>query len=321
MSLREARLLDPSLAVGAQVETPTEGEALASVLEEMRPRALRARLHSPELDAQGFEALRKLVPEVPTPEALEGLGLGPLHALYPEGYGVLWVDVPGEKAERLWHMLDARASRTGYRPVLLGGDESELLAMPLAWQQYRDELPREVSPNDIGLPMHEDPMDDPPTVLAHAERLDVEALLAKARAAASDGGDEEEARAARTSLEAVLEPLSGEPHERVRVALVPTDAAWKTLAYLPVLMQAGESTPSLVKVAAMSRRWEERYGARVASVRPATVEWVVDRAPKDRAAALALAHEHLALQPSEKGTAEQEADALMQSTTWYLWWD
>ncbi|MCP3166463.1 DUF4253 domain-containing protein [Myxococcus qinghaiensis] len=91
--------------------------------------------------------------------------------------------------------------------------------------------------------------------------------------------------------------------------------------HLPVLLKAGESTPSLVKVTAMSRRWEERYGARVASVQPGIVEWVVERAPKDWDDALALAREQLALTPSDVGTAEQEAAALMRSTTWYLWWD
>ena len=321
LSLGDARLLDPSLAVGAQVEAPPAGAALAYVLDEMRPRALQPRQHAPSMDLVAFEVLRKIVPEVPTPASLQGLRLGPLHALYPEGHGVLWVDVPGEKAEQLWHTLDAQASHTGYRPVLLGGDERELQTMSLAWWQFRDGLPKDVSPNYIGLPMYEDPMDDPPTVLAHAERLDVEALLAKARAAASDSGDEEVAREAITSLSAVLEPLSGEPRERVRLALVPTDAAWKALASMAVLTMAGESTPSLVKLVAMARRWEERYGARVASVRPGIVEWVVDRPPKDRATALALAHEHLALKPSEMGTVQQEAAALMQSTTWSLWWD
>ncbi len=325
LSLREARLLDPSLAVGAKVRAPSPGEVLTFVLDELRPGALqpRQRYPPPALDVRGFELLRKLVPEVPTPASLQGLGLGPLHALYPEGYGVLYVDVPGEEAERLWHTLDAQASRTGYRPVLLGGDEREMKAMPLAWQQYRDELPTPEgrAPNYIGLPRDEDPMDDPATVLAHAERLDVDALVAKARASASDGGEEREPSRVGTSLEAVLEPLSGEPHARVRLALVPTDAAWKTLAHLPVLMQAGESTPSLVKVTALSRRWEECHGARVASVRPGIVEWVMDRPAKDRDAALALAREQLALEPSEMGTAAQEATALMQSTTWYLWWD
>ncbi|MFP2906321.1 DUF4253 domain-containing protein [Pyxidicoccus sp. 3LFB2] len=322
MSLRDARLLDPSLEVGAKVRAPHAGEVLSFVLDELRPGALqpRQRYPPPALDVRYFELLRKLVPEVPTPASLQGLGLGPLHALYPEGYGVLYADVPGAEAERLWHTLDAQASRTGYRPVLLGGDEHQLQRMPLAWQQYFDEMPREVSPSYTA-PMHEDPMDDPATVLAHAERLDVDALVAKARASKSDGGEEGEPSRVGTSLEAVLEPLSREPYARVRLALVPTDAAWKTLAHLPGLLQAGNFTPSLVKVTALSRRWEERHGARVASVRPGIVEWVMDRPVKDRDAALALAREQLTLKPSEMGTAAKEATALMQSTTWYLLWN
>ncbi|MCY1017631.1 hypothetical protein [Pyxidicoccus sp. MSG2] len=62
-------------------------------------------------------------------------------------------------------------------------------------------------------------MDDPATVLAHAERLDVDALVAKARASASDGGEEGEPSRVGTSLEAVLEPLSRGPHARMRLAL------------------------------------------------------------------------------------------------------
>ncbi|MCP3138361.1 DUF4253 domain-containing protein [Pyxidicoccus xibeiensis] len=324
LSLREARLLDPSLTVGAEVEMPDTEEALSDILEDLPPQALRPRFYQPSLDVERFEGLRGIVPEVPTPEPLKGLDLGPLHALYPEGYGVLYADVPGEKAERLWRTLDAQASRTGYRPVLLGGDEGKLREAHLAWSEERKNRPKLPRPdNHIGLPMWADPVEDPPSNVALAERVDVEALIAKARAAPrSDmGEDEDEAQGVRTSLGAVVEPLSRKPYGRVRIALVPTDAAWKTVAFLPILLQAGESTPSLVKVTAMARRWEERYGARVASVTPGTVEWVVDRLPKDRDAALALAYEHLALVPSNLGTAEQEAAALLESTTWHLWWD
>ncbi|MCY1018157.1 DUF4253 domain-containing protein [Pyxidicoccus sp. MSG2] len=87
------------------------------------------------------------------------------------------------------------------------------------------------------------------------------------------------------------------------------------------LIRRTRQVTSYQRVSRASGERDERHGARVASVRPGIVEWVVDRPAKDRDAALALAREQLALKPSEMGTAAQEATALMQSTTWSLWWD
>jgi hypothetical protein len=121
-------------------------------------------------------------------------------------------------------------------------------------------------------------------------------------------------------LGALRKVLTREIWSKVRIALVPVDAAWKTLAYLPMLHQAGEATPSLAQACAVSREWERRFGARVISVRPAKIEWWLDR-PLSREAALELAPAHFTFTP-EGGSniLEVRANELV-SPVWNSWWD
>jgi len=105
------------------------------------------------------------------------------------------------------------------------------------------------------------------------------------------------------------------------VLLVPVDAAWKTIAYAPGLVVAGDATPSLAQVAAVARRWEERYGARIATIGPARVEWYLARRP-NRREALALALELLVFAPdADDGTIEDVAAALRVDRTFMARWD
>jgi hypothetical protein len=108
----------------------------------------------------------------------------------------------------------------------------------------------------------------------------------------------------------------------VWLALVPTDAAWKAVAWMPLLTQTGEATPSLAQLTAVSRRWEERFGARVMVVRPATVEWVVSRPPASTEEAIAAAQEHFTFTPEadDSDVLEERAEQLMHEF-WYAWWD
>jgi hypothetical protein len=168
------------------------------------------------------------------------------------------------------------------------------------------------------------PNDSPQAVLRAAESVDVAALLAPGgnpsypdllpeRGDWPDGpsGDQ---------VSALHDALEGEPYAKVRLALVPVDAAWKTLAYLPLFLDAGEATPSMAQACAVSREWERKFGAKVISVRPATIEWWLDH-PPSRSVALELAPEHFTFTPEGgSNVLEVRANELV-SPVWTAWWD
>lgn len=311
MTLENARRLDPSLTLGAQVRLPSLTGAHS--LFEVMPGVEAARTID-TLGAASFEAVRGLVAVMPTPEALAPFALGTLRRLYPEDHGVLLARVPGGEAELKWRQLDEAAQTTGYRPVLLRGDAGELRSARFAWQQERVE----------GLQQGTHPMTDPSIVLASSEQVDVEALLRRGGNPsypdlAPTTGDWPE-HPPTTSLGAVRDLLTKALLPEVQLALVPTDAAWKALAFMPMLTQAGEATPSLAQAVAVSRHWEARHGAKVIAVGPAMIEWL---APKtlSRADALTLAEAHFAFTPEGASDVLEHRAAELMTGFWFAWWD
>jgi hypothetical protein len=169
-------------------------------------------------------------------------------------------------------------------------------------------------------------MDDPAAVLAAAATIDPTALLRRGGNpsyphAAPERGEWPDEAPERRYLRGVVDEETEEPHEKVILALVPADAAWQALAYLPQLTLGGEATPSLAQATGVCRRWEERLGARLTAVGSATLEWIVSRPPSTRAEALALAEEHFAFSPQGGSEALEERAAELMGRLWYAWWD
>lgn len=310
MTLENARRLDPSLSLGAKFRLPSLTGAHS--LFEVMPGVEAARTVD-TLAAASFEKVRGLVAVMPTPEALQPFELGSLRLLYPENHGVLVARIPGREAEAMWRRLDAAAQTTGYRPVLLRGDARELRDARFAWEQERAE----------GLQQGAHPMTQPSIVLASSAQVDVEALLRRGGNPSypdlvSTNGEWPDTPP-KTWLGAIRDPLTKEVLNEVQLALVPTDAAWKALAFMPLLTQAGEATPSLAQAVAVSRHWETRHGAKVIAVGPAIIEWLAPTLTQTEA--LALAEAHFTFSP-EGGPDELEARAAeLMTGWWFAWWD
>ena len=262
----------------------------------------------------GCGTKRNAAPAVATPAGLEGLGLPPVHELYEERLGVLYVDVRGAEVEELWHQLYRRWEKSGYYPVIVGA----VTGSP-TWK-WLEEDPTST------LQRGTHTVDSPAAVLSQAEGVDVAALLAPGGNPSYQGWTLEPgawpAKVKHAHLERHLDPLEQRPYPEVRVALVPVDAAWKSLAYLTLFLEAGEAIPSLSQATAVCRVWEERYAAKIMAVGPATIEWLVERPIATRDEALAFAQEHFAFTP-EGGSRvlEERAASLEGAQHWSSWWD
>lgn len=314
ISLVDAKLLDPSLALGAELKLPgvVDREHCARLTELFANDGSVRFVDSRSVTE--FERLRPIARVLPTPPTLRDFELGPLRALFPEGFGVLYADVPGLAALDLWRRLSAAAGSTGFQPVILSGNARDLRAAFGAWTQESRE----------GLQAGTHPSDSPQSVLDAVDRVDVGALLAPGgnpsyRGLLPDRG-EWPAEPSSDRVSALLDLSTGQLHSQVRLALVEVDAAWKTIAYLPMLLQAGEATPSLAQACAVSRTWERQFGARVLSVGPATIEWWLD-APPSREVALQLAPAHFTFTPEGGSNVLEVRANELASPVWMAWWD
>jgi hypothetical protein len=115
----------------------------------------------------------------------------------------------------------------------------------------------------------------------------------------------------------------GEPLDEVHIAVLPTSDSWR----VPCLLKFGgwNECPFAEEHAAMFRRWQEKYGARVITVTGDTIEMMVDRPPTTRDEALELAREQylycadIVQQGTE--TIEALAATLLDGPVWFFWWD
>jgi hypothetical protein len=316
ISLAHAKLINESFEIGHQFKLPVgiDRQTCPGLLALFAADDADTVRYVETRSAATFESLRVTVAVQTTPPALRGFELGPLRFLYREGHGVLYADVAGNAARTLWHRLDVEAASTGFRPVILGGDASDLRDGMTAWA---------ASGAYDGLQAGAHPNHAPLAVLEAVDGVDLAALLAPGGNPSYPNLLPEEgdwpAEPSSNRLGA-LHRLGGEIYSKVRIALVPVDQAWKTIAYLPMLLQAGEATPSLAQACAVSREWEHTFGAKVISVRPAMVEWWLER-PPSRETALKLAPAHFTFTPEGGSNVLQERANELVSEIWSSWWD
>ena len=125
------------------------------------------------------------------------------------------------------------------------------------------------------------------------------------------------------SLVSMLDYESGELAECVIVHL-PTDKPWE----VPLLVPFGgwNECPDNAEMAAVLKKWYDKYGAVPAAITHDTLELVLPKAvPRDEAPT--LAREHFLFCPdrvdqcTESGTIGELAGDLSVSTVWYFWWD
>ncbi len=120
----------------------------------------------------------------------------------------------------------------------------------------------------------------------------------------------------------LLSRLRGKAHEHL-FCFVPANAPWKVFAYL----NYGEwnDCPSAQIHSALHRIWHSAYGAEPVTMAFDTVECRVTRCPEQPEEALELARLHYRYCPDivDQGveTLTALAEQLMNSRTWYFWWD
>jgi hypothetical protein len=111
---------------------------------------------------------------------------------------------------------------------------------------------------------------------------------------------------------------SSMPHERVHIALIPTNDRTEIPAYLH--WGAWNACPAPHHHVAAARHWRDTYGAELISLSHDVAEFRVTRRPKDRAEAMALARDHH-LYSSEIEELAPYAAELLVLDWWFFWWD
>lgn len=176
---------------------------------------------------------------------------------------------------------------------------------------------------------------DPAEVLRMAEGVDVASWFEARLDELLDGeeldsdrlGDWISERDARTLMPVPYAVLRGGVldrfHDRIYLALVPTEHAWQAPAYL----QNGgwNEVPEAAEQVAVLRYWNERHGARLRAFSSDVMELDVARLPADRDRSFALAREQFAfcndVVDQGVGALRPLACALQVSRNWYFWWD
>jgi hypothetical protein len=238
---------------------------------------------------------------------------------------LLWATAePVPDAGRAWLALRRLRGQTGLVPILLAGLTKEEPGRP--WDT--GELDEPIDPADV------DAL-DAATVLATCWRdsLDVPADAdpdpdpAQARAIAPFS-----ARFPGLAPASLGQPVSAAEASEllglvgdVRVGLVPAQRAADVLAVIGFPGTAGRyGTPA--EVTCVLRSWEDRFGAVLLEVGYAGIRLLVQRPPRTREAALAVAAEHFAVCDECGGLNAQTeisdiADILLDAPIWTLGWD
>lgn len=205
--------------------------------------------------------------------------------------------------------LDVLGQQQGWHAVFIGSEEDRL------------------DPREFG-------DEDPAKILDQAENIDAEAFLRKRTSEASEEigpqellGEWLDQNAARTTLperySAFRNVLTGKFHDRVYLALVPTDEAWKAPAYL----QNGNwnDVPTAAEQVSVLRYWHDKYGAKLRTFSRDVMELEVAHPPQSRDQALDLAKQQFGfchdIVYQGAGALRPLASGLEHADHWYFWWD
>ncbi|WP_056501417.1 DUF4253 domain-containing protein [Sphingomonas sp. Leaf22] len=222
--------------------------------------------------------------------------------------------VSGAQALAAWERI--RAEGKGW-PVIVGDDEG----LDAICDQFSIDTPSILSPGAADLPVQ--PVE---RIVATSRMIAMPGDLAKWQGYDSSlvpANGPWPARTEQGEMTAATDLLTGKPYDRVHIVTLPTRTSWEVPAYLR--WGGWNACPPAEYQCAMLRRWQERYGAELVGIDRDTIELRVKRRPRDRAEALALAHECYAYCPDtvDQGvdTIEALAATLMASDWWFFWWD
>ncbi len=245
-----------------------------------------------------------------------GLDASSLRPLYrATDRGVYALNVPARDALARWRALRRRVPETGFWPVILGRPEH--VAGTVEWLERHPSQQVPVLDSLIAAASV-----DP--VLWLRERLGV--LGTRFEPGFSDGEWPPAARTTRGrfGLNPITDPF-GTPVPIVVMGLVPTTSGWEIPAHLDYANSANPAPLAAADHVRMFLRWYEQYGAEIVTLRyDRVIELHVARPPRRRAAALALAEEHIAYCSDSVGTAltlQEVAARLLGARMWHFWWD
>ncbi|HTV43360.1 MAG TPA: DUF4253 domain-containing protein [Candidatus Sulfotelmatobacter sp.] len=212
----------------------------------------------------------------------------------------------GELALQHLEQLREAGNRSGFTVILLGGEGDT------------DSLEEE---RDASGPTPEE-------YVRRAAELDVDKWLAERVAQDPEQFSSEMGRwplikPKAGSIMAHLDILSGRPKDVVYIAKIPTSLNWQAPAYIGA--GGWNECPDAAVLAALARRWHERFGAEFVSITHDTIEFLVANPPASKEQAIELAKEQFIvcsdIVTQGTDTISALAATLLNSNYWYFWWD
>jgi hypothetical protein len=242
--------------------------------------------------------------------ALRELDLSPDSAepFGPAETGLLRLDVPGERAVDLWTALRDVSAKTGYFPVLLGGEAT-------VSHRLTDSMAIEGNA--------------PGEVRAGAEGLDADAWLAERQemmagtiASLTDAPMPANIQPADFYV-SLFDFIHKKPFQTIGLALCPTAHGWQAPVWLPI--GGWKNCPPPAVHLALWQRWYSLYGAEPVVMTGSVVEMRVTERPQDEIAARTLAMEQFLYCPDlvlhGTDTLGCLAATLSAAPIWYFWWE
>jgi len=121
----------------------------------------------------------------------------------------------------------------------------------------------------------------------------------------------------------LIDYATGRLYETIIIARIPTDKPWELAAWIP--MGGWNECPAPEVQVAVFKYWYEKYGAIPAVVHSDIWELYVEKPPRTKDAAAALAWEQYGFCSDIIWQGAQKinvlASTLLNSKIWYFWWD
>ncbi|GHI01093.1 DUF4253 domain-containing protein [Neobacillus kokaensis] len=174
------------------------------------------------------------------------------------------------------------------------------------------------------------PTDDRETILAKSKDINaqklVKSLLDEVISEEEEDFEDEDDIAGEFSVEESSShflSLEEVINKKVIMAKIPTDNPWEAAAWIP--MGGFNECPMPEEQVAVFQHWYEKYRALPALVTEDVWEFIVENPPRTREESESLAWEQFGFCPDivwqGVGTVNALAGTLLDSSTWYFWWD
>ena len=125
------------------------------------------------------------------------------------------------------------------------------------------------------------------------------------------------------SFSPLIDYATRRPYETIIIAKIPTDKPWELAAWIP--MGGWNECPAAEEQVAVFKYWYEKYGAIPAVMHSDVWELYVEKPPSEKEVAVALAWEQFGFCSDIIWQGAQKinvlASTLLNSKTWYFWWD